>query len=440
MKYDFQTHEGVATWKVIVDFYYRDCALESFRMVKKLKKKHLKVNSFGKMRVYLAAQVLSHSVAKAIGTLCSLGIYPPEHMATSNFVEMFDCLFNVFNGTLISSSAKYRHPITLDSSHHQFLDTALNWLENLRYALKPSKLMHAKNLPCMSGWIHNIIALKQFLPTILGVEPGVEYIVTNRLNQDAIENLFSVIRGKGSHHDNPDPQQFRYRLRQVMVDKILIPSKVSNCQDDVDSFLVNLTQDRASTIGTQQHLTMPHATEPLQMMNLLKSCAASDLIHLENAVAYVSGWILKKVYPLVCNECLVKLEFYPQKGQATPLQLTLIEMKQYEDCIHGGLKRPSFHLFKTVKSFEQDFLNEVKMRMKDKNIRKTFSQQLLNSVIMKELKGEDCSCPTVHLVIQCFISVRLHHEIRMMNETIAEEKIAKHKIKKNRKLMKVSHQ
>ena len=80
------------------------------------------------------------------------------------------------------------------------------------------------------------------------------------------------------------------------------------------------------------------------------------------------------------------------------------------------------------------------MRMKDKNIRKTFSQQLLNSVIMKELKGEDCSCPTVHLVIQCFISVRLHHEIRMMNETIAEEKIAKHKIKKNRKLMKVSHQ
>ena len=50
MKYDFQTDEGVAAWKVIVDFYHRDCALGSFRMVKKLKKKHLELNSFAKMR------------------------------------------------------------------------------------------------------------------------------------------------------------------------------------------------------------------------------------------------------------------------------------------------------------------------------------------------------------------------------------------------------
>ena len=143
-----------------------------------------------------------------------------------------------------------------------------------------------ESFPCLigllNGWVHNINALKQFLSAIVEAEPGVQHIVTN---QDDLENLFSVIRGKGSLYDNPDPQQFRYRLRQVMVDKILIPSKVSNCQDDVDSFLVNLTKDRKSTNEIQQTLTIPYAHGPLQIVNLVKSCAASDLSHLENAVA-----------------------------------------------------------------------------------------------------------------------------------------------------------
>ena len=151
------------------------------------------------------------------------------------------------------------------------------------------------------------------------------------------------------------------------------------------------------------------------------------------------GGYWKKVYPFICKECIVKLEFFPQEGQPTPAHLTLIEMKQYENCLHGGLTRPSFHHFKTVQSFEQDFLNDLKLRMKDKHIRKTFAQKLLQTVTETGLKCDDCSCLTVNLVIQCFISVRLHHEIRMMNEAIAQEKIAKEISRKNRKLMKVSH-
>ncbi len=52
----------------------------------------------------------------------------------------------------------------------------------------------------------------------------ITHLHTNRLNQDCIEDLFSVIRGKGVRRDNPDAQQFRQALRQVMVDSILIGS------------------------------------------------------------------------------------------------------------------------------------------------------------------------------------------------------------------------
>ena len=40
--------------------------------------------------------------------------------------------------------------------------------------------------------------------------------------------------------NNPDPAQFRQVFRQVMVDAILVPSPKANCEEDVDSFLLNL--------------------------------------------------------------------------------------------------------------------------------------------------------------------------------------------------------
>ena len=42
------------------------------------------------------------------------------------------------------------------------------------------------------------------------------------------------------HRNNPDPAQFRQAFRQVMVDAILVPSPKANCEEDVDSFLLNL--------------------------------------------------------------------------------------------------------------------------------------------------------------------------------------------------------
>jgi hypothetical protein len=41
------------------------------------------------------------------------------------------------------------------------------------------------------------------------------FLLTNRLIQDCVENLFSVIRAKGAQRDNPDAGQFRLALRQV---------------------------------------------------------------------------------------------------------------------------------------------------------------------------------------------------------------------------------
>ena len=75
-----------------------------------------------------------------------------------------------------------------------------------------------------------------------------------------MENLFSVIRGKGGHCDSPDASQFRSAFRQAMVDVIMVSSSGANCQKDVDILL--LTSKNFGVSAGQGEPPFP--TDPLE--------------------------------------------------------------------------------------------------------------------------------------------------------------------------------
>ena len=66
----------------------------------------------------------------------------------------------------------------------------------------------------LDGWMLDINALLMLWEDLHSTH-GLKFLLTNRLNQDCVENLFSVIRGKGGPRDNPDAGQFRTALRKV---------------------------------------------------------------------------------------------------------------------------------------------------------------------------------------------------------------------------------
>ncbi|GFO45112.1 transposable element p transposase [Plakobranchus ocellatus] len=68
----------------------------------------------------------------------------------------------------------------------------------------------------------------------------VQFLLTSRLNQDCLGNLFSVIRGKGVHRYKPDCREFKTAFRKTIVDAIFVAGEGTNCQEDVDSFLFTL--------------------------------------------------------------------------------------------------------------------------------------------------------------------------------------------------------
>merc|ERR1711963_1239214 len=99
------------------------------------------------------------------------------------------------------------------------------------------------DLPCLIGLRMSCRTLvdlsKELWPS--GEQTGdPSFLLTSRLNQDALENTFSFVRGKGGHRCNPDATEFRQALAQTMVDSFLLQPKDSNCQEDLDKFLFDL--------------------------------------------------------------------------------------------------------------------------------------------------------------------------------------------------------
>ena len=229
-KHGFLWDEEWILWSYVQDFYEFD-KTNPVKMAPKLTPKHVYLPAFTAMRVKYATQIMSHTVAAAISTLSTLGHLPASASKTAKFIDKFDKLFNAFNSISLTSSQPFRHALSNTSQHLDFLQNSLTFLNSVS---KPD----GKSVPCLEGWKTSVNALTQLWSELH--MHGFKFLLTSRLNQDCVENMFSVIRGKGGNRDNPDPQQFRAAFRQVVVDQLLKPSDFGNCQDDLDSILLSL--------------------------------------------------------------------------------------------------------------------------------------------------------------------------------------------------------
>ena len=183
-KHGFVHGDDSIQWEHVVNFYNFD-RRGGIRMAPKLTEQHIYLPMFTKMRVRLAAQVLSHSVTAGITTLARLNHLPMEALSTATFIENMDQLFNTFNSSTFLSKQKFGHAITNDSGHIEFLKQMDAYLKELHV---PDK----RQIHCINGWRISINSLMLFWHH-LHTQFKFRFLLTNRLNQDCVENLFSII-------------------------------------------------------------------------------------------------------------------------------------------------------------------------------------------------------------------------------------------------------
>ena len=89
-------------WNHISDMFYKDLE-DGLHLLPRITTDHIELNSYSLMKVNLAAQVLSQSVAE---TLKNFG--PPDALATADFCQMMDKFFDCFNVCNLSEGER-RH-------------------------------------------------------------------------------------------------------------------------------------------------------------------------------------------------------------------------------------------------------------------------------------------------------------------------------------------
>ncbi len=397
-------HNGVPIkWDYIKQLHDYQ-ASRNIKLAPKLTWKHVDLPAFSKMKVSLATQVLSHSVASAIATMVDTGQFPQEAMDTAIFLERFDCLFNVFNSQRINNANKFKRALREGSGHLSFLEETFDWLGYLESG-------SGRVLNCVEGWKLSIRSL-MLLWEELRTQHEVKFLLTNRCNQDCIENFFSIIRGKGGHRYNPDAVQFRAAYRAATVDSMFSFSKGSNCVLDLDSHLLKLSNLTSHTPPPADDL--PEV--PQQVYDIINVAQPSEFdLTDQNIIVYIAGYMARRVFEKhgECDPCRSLLVTNYQSESEAHI---FINRKQYEHLDQGGLYYPTSALVDSVSTMEASFRLCAKGLIRSEKLHGRMYNHIAARVENDILTCGDKACEQrKKYLINLFITVRLHHRLREIN-------------------------
>ncbi|KAF0306397.1 Transposable element P transposase [Amphibalanus amphitrite] len=316
------------------------------RAAPKLRMLHLRPTPFKKMRVKLATQVMSRSVAAAMVLYADLDILPPESRETAAALLKLNDLLDVLNSS--SRLAKCFHkraisqikPVTAEK-HLQLLREADQWLG--KWVVGDGSVR-----------VHSIGGLRQTIRGVQSVwdrcvEAGCEFLCTRRLNQDPLENMFGMIRQRGGCMDNPDPTQFRHGYKHVVINHMMAAPPTANCEADSDGLIVglNMTAARPERASARPMARLRSDDRVMPEPKVVLDVPVDEVT--ANCLSYVAGYLVHKAN-VVCRNCERALVRVDSEVRATADVLTALKSHTgVTKCDVGSLKLPSAVLFEFVR-------------------------------------------------------------------------------------------
>ena len=414
-------------WSYIRKFYDYDSQLP-IRMAPKLSKGHFDLDSFSKMRVRKAAQVLSYTVAAGIYTYTSMEKLPAEAAYTAEFIEKIDKLFDAFNCRCFKEKKVLKRPVSKSSGHVSFLNSCVPWLKSLQ-------IVGAKNVLCIKGWILNIACLLKLWEE-MKLRDDIKFLLTGRFNQDVVENMFSTIRRKGGWRDNPAASEFRFAYRMVMVAELIKPALSSNCAHDTDQFMLTLSS-LSQKKGSKHNKCGAFATSAGNSMHIPVTESALNLLE-QNTMAYIAGYLSNKILTghevlAKCDKCGSALLSSDTVLDNPALLFTHNKAWDTKSSEFGSLKIPSDSFLEFCTVCEQVFRAEFN----DMGMTRSRISYLIKDKISQQKEYEAlkvCSDKIKIRILAVFVSMRIHYALKYKNRDLKDITV-KRKDKKAKKVM-----
>ena len=213
-------------WQYVKDLYELQDK-EGLHAANKLKRNHIEWYQ-QKMKVSLAAQVFSRSVASALEFVSKDLALPQfaDASATVEFIRIVDRLFD----TLSSKSFHAKEFKTvLRASNQHFWRPFLIYAKEYLLQLKIGKVfLHSSpRKTAVLGFAATITSILGIFDACVGNGP-LQYLATYQLSQDHIELTFNVIRSRARWNNNPTAGQFRGAYRQLLLKHDIQPTTTGN--------------------------------------------------------------------------------------------------------------------------------------------------------------------------------------------------------------------
>lgn len=242
------------------------------------------------MKVKYASQILSNTVSAALNTYISLNIFSPKVAFTAEFIHRFNKLFDILNSSTLYNNNPDKRAFTNSDEQKLFLNDTISFLQNIKVKTKNGKDI-TNSIKSIKCWIITIKSFLQLWTEMEQFSTPIKFLFIRRLNQDALENFFGVIRTQNGNAYNPTPIQFYFSFKKLFrINYCHI--NTGNCEIDKDEILTKFTNfNEKDTVEIQT------VFDESSINMEIDDYEYRDLpVNEENAFMYICGYLLKRCF------------------------------------------------------------------------------------------------------------------------------------------------
>jgi DNA transposase THAP9 len=414
----------VASWADIESFFKLD-QQQRFRLAPRLTPKHIELPAFSKMKVKLAAQVISRSVASGLETHA---VFKFGHGSdTAEFITAFDDLFDALNSSQRNCIKKFKCALSNSTEHIALFKQSLEMLKSLK-AVDSHGNDVTNQVKCIAGWQLTLSAVINLWPHLNSIY-NFEFLLTRRLNQDALENFFSVIRQHGGNCVNPTALTYSRLFRQVCCNTLFKPVIGSNCEIDCADVLASLNSNTKPLVPLTS--IAPGEKSVDQFIDLNLTCTNEDELE-DNGLSYVCGFLLRRL--LKWHSCADCSSLWVNKADCSgEVRHSYTTLRLYEgDELKGGkgLVFVSSEFFAYVRQLEDTF----DVCYKQHSYALGISRLIVDELMHHPLPLSCTQFPKLRF-LRYFVRVRIYYKLKFANVSAKQATVCS----KNRKLKNLQH-
>ena len=190
------------------------------KIAPKLSQEHVQLNPYSCMNARLAVQVLSSTVSKILKEY-----YPESTHATSELCDNMDKYFDSLNVRNLHEGVFKRKPFLLP--FQSTTDERFDWLEhsflklprqgNVSKEARSRMFLSAQTYEGIRITVYSVTGATKFL-----LQNGMEFVLTEKFNQDCLEEYFGRQRSLGRRSDNQSLYQFGYNSNTLRLQRSVV--------------------------------------------------------------------------------------------------------------------------------------------------------------------------------------------------------------------------